>query len=204
MFEVYSIKNSINNKLYIGITIQGVKVRYGKHLSDSRGDSRFPIHNAIRLHGEDNFTVEVIEECRDIEHLKERETYWIDYYKSNDRSVGYNLTSGGDGTFGRLHSDETKDKIRKKAIGRKYDDATKLKMSLAKKGKPTTKKSQEKLMELNNMSKKRTKQFNVETKEEYITDSTAEMARYINKSRPTLQYRIDTGRVYDGFIYSLI
>lgn len=46
---------------------------------------------------------------------------------------GYNLTEGGDGTFGRLHSEETKEKIRQKAIGRKASEETKKKMSEAQK-----------------------------------------------------------------------
>jgi hypothetical protein len=44
--------------------------------------------------------------------LKEKEKYWIKFYNSMDQNVGYNLTAGGDGTFGKKHSDETKEKIR--------------------------------------------------------------------------------------------
>jgi hypothetical protein len=36
------------------------------------------------------------------------------------------LTKGGDGTFGRFHSEETKAKIRVKAIGRKSKAAKKI------------------------------------------------------------------------------
>lgn len=57
-----------------------------------------------------------------------------------DQNVGYNLTAGGDGTFGKKHSDETKEKIRQKAIGRKMSDEVKLAMSKARKGKCSDKK----------------------------------------------------------------
>lgn len=39
------------------------------------------------------------------------------------------MTEGGDGTFGRLHSEETKEKIRQKALGRKASEETKRKLS---------------------------------------------------------------------------
>lgn len=46
-------------------------------------------------------------------------------------NFGYNVTEGGDGTFGRTHSEETKEKIRQKAIGREVTEATRLKLSEA-------------------------------------------------------------------------
>lgn len=45
-----------------------------------------------------------------------------------------NYTDGGDGTSGRLHSDETKDKIRKKAIGRKWTPEQRAKIVGVKRG----------------------------------------------------------------------
>jgi group I intron endonuclease len=122
ILEVYKITNKQNGKIYIGITNQGVDVRWCKHCSDARHDSNFPIHNAIRKYGESNFQIEQIEVVEDVEVLKEREVYWIKEYNSYDREKGYNLTLGGDGTFGRYHSDETKDKIRQKALHRKRSE----------------------------------------------------------------------------------
>jgi len=133
--EVYKVTNNENGKIYIGITIQGVASRWSKHCSDARSNSQFPIHNAIRLYGEDNFTVEVIEELEDEEfdQLKEHEKYWIKYYESFDREKGYNLTLGGDGSWGRFHSEETKEKIRQKAKGRKPSEEVRDRMSKSQK-----------------------------------------------------------------------
>ena len=117
--EVYKIANNVNGKVYIGITSQGADVRFGHHLYEARSGSTFPIHNAIRKYGVDNFTVETIAECESYEQLKELEKKFIKEYQSKLREFGYNLTDGGDGTFGRFHSEETKDKIRKKAQDRK-------------------------------------------------------------------------------------
>lgn len=114
ILEVYKISNTVNSKVYVGITNQGYKTRWYKHCSDSIRECGFPLHNAMRKHGIDNFKIEVIEVCSNIEQLKEREKYWIKELKSRTTENGYNLTEGGDGTFGRKHSEETKEKISKK------------------------------------------------------------------------------------------
>ena len=132
MLEVYKITNLKNGKIYIGITNQGANTtRWYKHCSDANVGSCFPLHNAIRKYGKENFQINVIEimDGFDYDQLKEREVYWIKHYDSYNREKGYNLTLGGDGTFGRFHSEETKDKIRQKAIGRKVSNAAKQKMS---------------------------------------------------------------------------
>lgn len=41
------------------------------------------------------------------------------------------MTEGGDGTFGKIVSEETKEKIRQKAIGREVTEATRIKLSEA-------------------------------------------------------------------------
>lgn len=132
ILEVYKITNNKNGKIYVGITNQGATTnRWYKHCSDANCGSDFPIHNAIRKYGKDNFQIEVIEiiENEDFDYLKEREKYWIKELDSYNKRIGYNLTLGGDGTFGRFHSKETKDKIRQKAIGRKVSDISKKHMS---------------------------------------------------------------------------
>lgn len=53
----------------------------------------YPLSRAIRKYGVDNFSFEVIEECKQSE-LNEKERYWIAYY--NTFYDGYNQTLGGD------------------------------------------------------------------------------------------------------------
>lgn len=129
--DVYKITNKVNKKIYIGITNQGINTRWYKHCSEAKKGSTASLHRAILKYGKSNFQIEIIEviENKDYDHLKEREMYWINKFDSYNRDKGYNLTLGGDGTFGRFHSDETKDKIRRKAIGREVSDETKAKMS---------------------------------------------------------------------------
>lgn len=135
--EVYKITNKVNNKIYIGITNQGSGTRFRHHLYESRIGEPSPIHKAMAKYGESNFSLEIIDFADTYDELKEKEIYYIDKFNSTDRKIGYNLTKGGDGTFGRLHSEETKEKIRQKAIGRKASDEVKKKMSESRKGKCT-------------------------------------------------------------------
>lgn len=137
--EVYKITNKVNGKIYIGITNQGSGVRYYKHWSDARKGDPCPIHKAMAKYGKENFTLEIIDFADTYDELKEKEKFYIKKFNSMDRSVGYNLTEGGDGTFGRLHSEETKEKIRQKALGRKASEEAKKRMSESRKGKCSAK-----------------------------------------------------------------
>lgn len=131
--DVYKITNKVTGKVYIGITNQGAGARYRHHWYEARIGESAPIHRSMAKYGEENFTLEIIDFADTYEELKEKEKYWIKQYNSMDRTKGYNLTEGGDGTFGRMHSEETKEKIRQKAIGRKASEDTKKKMSEAQK-----------------------------------------------------------------------
>lgn len=133
--EVYKITNKVTGKIYIGITNQGSGTRYRHHWYEARIGDPCPIHKSMAKYGEENFTLEIIDFADTYEELKEKEKFYIKKFNSTDRSIGYNLTEGGDGTFGRLHSEETKEKIRQKALGRKISDETKKKMSISRKGK---------------------------------------------------------------------
>ena len=45
----------------------------------------------------ENFIKEIIDETDDYNVLSKKEIYWISYYKSTDRKIGYNIAPGGDG-----------------------------------------------------------------------------------------------------------
>ena len=50
------------------------------------------LYKAMLKDGVENFTFEVIEEC-DRSQLNDRETYYIDFYRSQEH--GYNMSKGG-------------------------------------------------------------------------------------------------------------
>jgi group I intron endonuclease len=112
---IYKTTNLINGKIYIG----KYKGRYKLYLG-----SGVLLKKAIEKYGKENFIREIIEDSiTDHNILCEREIYWIDFYHSNDLTIGYNLTIGGNGVNGYTFANETKQK-----------------MSLAKLGKPSNNK----------------------------------------------------------------
>ena len=114
--QIYKLKNIVNNKIYIGLTTQGAWDRYLNHLSEARCGSKWPIHRAIRKYGKENFELIILytlEDNQNPKELYELEKYYIKIHNSNDRSIGYNLTEGGEGSFGIKRSQEWKDKRKK-------------------------------------------------------------------------------------------
>ena len=91
---IYKITNKLNNKVYIGQTIQKPIERFYQHCAKKcdKYILNMVIHKAIFKYGKDNFTFEVIEEVPR-QQLNEREEYWIKYY--NSYTDGYNSTKGG-------------------------------------------------------------------------------------------------------------
>ena len=90
------------------------------------------LNNSIRLHGEQNFTVELLESCS-IDELNDKETIFIEIYNTLYPN-GYNLTKGGKRfythqvtnnadlaeykkrgrPFGYIHNIDTKKKIKER------------------------------------------------------------------------------------------
>lgn len=111
---IYCIENIINNKKYIGKSTQ-IRKRILVHISKLRDNKSQCIYlqNAWNKYKENNFNFYVLEYC-DKTELNNKEEYWIKkletfYSKSN----GYNLTKGGEGIPGYIHTSETKNKISK-------------------------------------------------------------------------------------------
>lgn len=92
--RIYIIRNIINSKVYIGQTKVSLKLRFQNHLSVARNGKDYVIGKAIRKYGEENFYIELLEECT-IEELNERERYWISYFNSTNNKFGYNISIGG-------------------------------------------------------------------------------------------------------------
>lgn len=108
---IYKATNLINNKMYIGKTVQELWARKSHHKHCALKNKRDTIfYRAIKKHGWDNFAWEIIDTANTIEELDEKEKYWISFYGSHGIN-GYNATDGGEGTVGYNFTDETKNKI---------------------------------------------------------------------------------------------
>lgn len=94
MIGIYKITNIINDKCYIGQS-RDIKKRWISHknvpFNPNCREYHYPLYQAIRKYGLENFSFEVIEECL-IEELNEKETFWINRYNSSDSNFGYNQT----------------------------------------------------------------------------------------------------------------
>ena len=90
---IYKITNDINDKIYIGQTINSIEYRFRSHINETNNsDKQNKFHQALLELGINHFKVEQIEECPN-EQLNEREQYWIQYYDSVNN--GYNTSWGG-------------------------------------------------------------------------------------------------------------
>jgi group I intron endonuclease len=142
---VYCIKNTINNKEYIGLTTRTVEQRWKQHIRESNKEGSWewntPLGNAIKKYGKDSFQIFVLEECSSETELKQKEIQLIRERKSLASETGYNLTLGGDGRLGYKLSEETKRKIGEGNLGKIMSNEAKEKMSIAAKkrcvGKPS-------------------------------------------------------------------
>ena len=88
---VYKITNLLNEKIYIGQTKQPIERRFLQH-----SKANYPLGQAMRECGLENFTIEIIERCENQNELNEREKFWIKVLKSKSPN-GYNLSSGCNG-----------------------------------------------------------------------------------------------------------
>lgn len=93
---IYKLTNLINNKVYIGLTtLSNSKMRYYRHKSNAKLGIDGFLYNAIRKYNIDNFKFEEIYCSFSKEDLMEKETFFIKFYKSNNKIFGYNLNLGG-------------------------------------------------------------------------------------------------------------
>lgn len=121
--QIYKITNIVNNKIYIGKDTTNSPNYFG---------SGKLIKQSIKKYGINNFKKDIIEECDNHAILSEREKYWIQYYKSNDLKIGYNISNGGDGgdtLTNNPNLESIKEKIRESMKQRIFTDSHRKKLS---------------------------------------------------------------------------
>ena len=94
---IYKITNKINNKIYIGQTYnKTIYDRFNRHIKEANANSKSYIDRAINNYGKDNFICELIDTAKTLQELNQKEIYWIDYYNSTNKNIGYNFNYGRD------------------------------------------------------------------------------------------------------------
>jgi len=139
--NIYVFTNLSNGMKYVGQSINP-KERYKQHLKDSKKDNLL-FHNAIKKYGIEGFKFEVIEENILLSDIDNREKFWIKEFNSK-KPNGYNLTDGGEATFGYHHNAESKLKMsnaRKGKFTHYQTEETRKKISEGNKGRIQTDKA---------------------------------------------------------------
>lgn len=90
---IYKITDLTTGQAYIGQSVD-IKERFRQHIKTSLayGPATNKLYQAMQKSGQNNFSFEVLEEVPRMQ-LNERETYWINFYKTKE--LGMNGTRGG-------------------------------------------------------------------------------------------------------------
>jgi group I intron endonuclease len=155
---IYKFVNKFNGKIYIGESLDmNRRMRAYQYNYNKRTDQR--IYRAMVKYGIENFDCFIIE-AFPVGTLKKilinREKFWIAFYNSTNKEIGYNLCAHGlDNTgvkrsdeykarmseISKLqkpfkHTEESRRKLRESHLGKKCSNETRKRMSIAKKNNP--------------------------------------------------------------------
>jgi group I intron endonuclease len=110
MHYIYRITNTLDQKVYIGVSVNP-NYRWRQHQAYSK-QHKSPqyIHHAIAKYGLDNFKFEIIDFGLNSWHTDCLEVNYIKMYDSMNTEKGYNIRLGGNIS---THSKETKEKMSK-------------------------------------------------------------------------------------------
>lgn len=143
---LYEVINKVTNNKYIGVTTIGLKQRWNVHFYRMKNGSLSKIFcEDFRLYGKDSFVIKEIERGDlDLMFSKEKEL------SKNKKEYSYNVVIGGKGSdvmkeINLIHTEKLKNdqeyrrefsqKASSRLIGHKVSDETRLKLSIAHKGK---------------------------------------------------------------------
>ncbi len=135
-FIVYKITNTIDGKIYFGVTKCTLKKRWNEHKHNSvRAKKKSHLNRAIKKYGPNNFKIELFKKCATEQEMYELEIELIKKFNTADKSIGYNNSKGGEASSkGKTVSEETRKKIsdyQRIRVRRPYDDIAKKHMSEA-------------------------------------------------------------------------
>lgn len=132
---IYIIINKLNNKAYIGQSIN-IKNRWRNHFQRLKYNHHYNEHlqRAWNKYGEENFEFSILEIIQDSNELTNKEEYYINLYDSCNKIKGYNMFPAGEHF---KMTDEIKRKIGQGNKGKKHTAEQNKRNSEMRKGKKT-------------------------------------------------------------------
>jgi group I intron endonuclease len=117
---IYSITHTLSGRVYVGSALLFFK-RWSEHRIklNKNTHSNKRLQNFWNKYGEEAFEFKIVEIIKNPtkELLEQREQYWIDYYNSANRKIGFNIRKIAQNNMGLKHSEETKQKMRVAHLG---------------------------------------------------------------------------------------
>ena len=89
---IYCAYNTINQKRYIGQTIQRLCERKGAHYSKISAPY---FHNALMKYEKSIWDWKIIDYGNNQKELNDKETFWIKFFDTTNPKKGYNIREGG-------------------------------------------------------------------------------------------------------------
>jgi len=134
-YAVYRLTCASTGKCYIGLTRAGVDKRFKAHVYNAISGKGGALYAAIRKHGADAFSIELLREG-----LTRQEACAIEKALIIEHGTrcpnGYNITEGGDGAVGLVCSEETRARMSETHQLRQADPALRERTAAALRGKP--------------------------------------------------------------------
>ena len=124
-----------NGKIYIGLTKTSIEKRTREHKCYAKNeDYTFIVYKALRKYNMiETFELIVIDTADNQEELSEKEKAYIHFYNSYYvNRYGYNMTLGGEGTFGWVRTEEYRAEVSIKQSNYFKNNPDKMKLHVAK------------------------------------------------------------------------
>lgn len=116
---IYIIKNTINNKVYVGsaVNLHNRFIGHTHQFNNQKHNQRF--QNFVNKYGIETLLFYLLEYCK-IDELIEKEQYWIDYYQSYNSKNGYNICPVAGSSLGAKMPEAHKIKCKERMMGNTY------------------------------------------------------------------------------------
>ena len=127
---IYKITNNANGKIYVGSAVN-FKIRKSNHFYRLKKGNHcnIKLQSAYNKYGKSFFSFEILATCP-VEYLIKLEQFFID-----SLNPFYNIARVANSSLGRVHSEETRQKMSLSRMGRVFSEETREKISTALKGK---------------------------------------------------------------------